>query len=226
MTFFLTMFPFYLMGNFHCLGMCGPLAILMGGQRYRYLYFFGRIFSFSLVGLVSGGFGAVLHLALERYHIGFLLAVVMGGIFIIAGCSYIFRIDIPGNGLLSRWLQPISVRMTRYILKENPWSFFLFGIFTVALPCGQTLLVFSACALNGSAWEGYLNGVAFAMITTPSLYFASHIHQIFRRAGKYYGIIIGGISLCVGILMASRAFANEGWIPHLTISERYHIVMF
>ena len=62
MSLLITMLPLYLLGNLHCIGMCGPLVMLLGQQRCRAFYFLGRTLSFTLAGLLAGALGSVLQL--------------------------------------------------------------------------------------------------------------------------------------------------------------------
>ena len=61
---------FGLLGSFHCVGMCGPIAFLLpvdrknSAKRVLQLisYHLGRIFTYSLLGLVFGIVGKSLNL--------------------------------------------------------------------------------------------------------------------------------------------------------------------
>ncbi|MDP3830172.1 MAG: sulfite exporter TauE/SafE family protein, partial [Ignavibacteriaceae bacterium] len=54
-----------LLGSLHCLGMCGPIALALPLNQTtkasfilsRFLYNFGRVISYSLMGLVFGLLG-------------------------------------------------------------------------------------------------------------------------------------------------------------------------
>src|SRR3954462_9520133 len=85
MTLFLTLFPFYILGNIHCLGMCGPLVMMIGKNRLRYLYFLGRLLSFSLAGMLAGEAGAVLHIILKQYYIGEAASFLFGTVILSIG---------------------------------------------------------------------------------------------------------------------------------------------
>lgn len=231
MTLFFSLLPLYLFGNLHCIGMCGPLVMLLGQHRYRFFYFFGRILSFSLAGLIAGELGAVLHLFLKQYYLAEMVSLLCGigligwGITKILGWQNI-QINInksPSLNALNRWVSSL-------MLKDTGWSTFLFGFFTVALPCGQTLVVFSACALAGNAWIGLGNGFAFALLTTPSLVIAMHTLSLFKKFKQYDQKIIGGCSIFVGLLACCRGLAEIGWINHWILnpesSATYHLVIF
>ncbi len=163
MALFFSLLPLYLFGNIHCLGMCGPLVMLLGQHRYRFFYFLGRLLSFSLAGLIAGELGAVLHVFLKQYYLAEWASFVCGISLIGWGIQKFRRKQVSSiqysqssiMHILHRWISLL-------ILKDRGWSTFLFGCFTIALPCGQTLVVFSACALAGNAWIGLGNGFAFA----------------------------------------------------------------
>ena len=67
---------FGLLGSFHCVGMCGPIAFMLPVSRDNaakkflqiFLYHFGRILAYSLIGLVFGLLGRSLNLfGLQQY---------------------------------------------------------------------------------------------------------------------------------------------------------------
>lgn len=231
MTLFFSLLPLYLFGNLHCLGMCGPLVMLLGQHHYRLFYFFGRLLSFSLAGLIAGELGAVLHIFLKQYYLAE-FASFFCGLFII-GWGIKKMLGWQGRRLNSNQSSPLNALhrwVSTLLLKDTGWSTFLFGFFTVALPCGQTLVVFSACALAGNAWIGLGNGFAFALLTTPSLVVAMHTLTLFKKFKQYDRAIIGGCSIFVGLLSCCRGLAEMGWIAHWVLNPDaptpYHIVIF
>jgi uncharacterized protein len=226
MTLLLTMLPLYIFGNLHCLGMCGPLVMMIGKHRTRYFYFFGRILSFTLAGMAAGEAGTVLQIVLSRYHLAALTSFLFGGIILTAGLSTLGGWHYPGYRFLAKRLAKVNHSLSLLMLKDQPWSSFLFGFFTIALPCGQTLIVFSACALSGDIWVGLINGFAFSLLTTPSLFMAMHAHRLFFNLKKYYNTLIGIFGLIVGVLAICRGLAEMGWISHLILSSQYHIVIY
>lgn len=224
MSLLISMLPLYLLGNLHCMGMCGPLAMMLGKNRYRYYYFFGRIMSFSAAGWIAGQAGAVLNLFFAQYHISFMASLLFGIVFVGSGLMLLTKVPVPP--VLTRQFATINQSLTVLMLKDEAWPTFLFGFFTIALPCGQTLLVFSACALAGDGAVGLLNGFVFALLTTPSLWLAMHARNLFAFAKQYYNTLIGGAAILVGLLSIARAAAEMGWIAHFVLSEQYHIVIY
>lgn len=230
MTLFFTMLPLYLLGNFHCLGMCGPLVMMLGKHRFRYFYFAGRLISFGLAGMLAGEAGAVLQVILSYYHIPVLVSLLFGGIILLVALFTLIGWHYPGNSLLARSLGKFNHSLSLLMLKDQAWSSFLFGFFTIALPCGQTVIVFSACALSGDPWIGLFNGFMFALLTTPSLFMAMHTHHLFIKLKNQYNTIIGVLGLIVGMLAICRGLAEIETIPHLILNpdaeSKYHIVIY
>ena len=226
MALFLTMFPFYLMGNMHCLGMCGPLVMMIGQHRYRYAYFLGRLLSFGLAGMAAGEAGAVLQGMLQKHHIPELLTFTLGLLMIaVAIANWTgWSPSIPLPKAFHRINQSISLLM----LKDTVLTTFMFGLLTVALPCGQTLVVFSACALAGNAWVGLFNGLAFALLTSPSLWVAMHALHWIREAKAHYRQLIAWAAFFAGLMSICRGLADMEVIPHLVLIEHagYHIILF
>lgn len=226
MSLFFSMLPFYLLGNFHCMGMCGPLVMMIGAHHSRYWYFLGRLLSFTLAGLFAGAAGAILNQSLQTYHLSAVTSFFFGSLILIAALYSWNNRSIPGIEWVGRRLGGVSKSLSLLMLRDESWPAFLFGFFTVFLPCGQTAIVFAACALYGDLWVGALNGFAFALLTSPSLFMAMQARRLFPLTHRYYNKIMAGCAFFVGLLALCRGFAEIGVIPHLVLSEAYHIVIY
>lgn len=230
MSLLLAMLPIYLFGNLHCLGMCGPLVMMIGHHRYRYFYFLGRTLSFTLAGMVAGGVGAVAHFFFQKYHIAEATSFLFGGILMVLGSSSLAGWQYPGYHWLAKRLAHLNQTLSLLMLRDKALPAFLFGFFTLALPCGQTLIVFSACALSGDMFVGLLNGLAFALLTSPSLFLAMKAHSLLHRAKHYYHTVIGVSALLVGGIAVLRGLAEMGVISHWVLNPNspmhYHLVIF
>lgn len=217
MSLLLSMLPLYLLGNFHCIGMCGPLVMMLGSHPYRLLYFIGRLASFTLMAGLAGGAGALLY---DLFRVSAWISFLFGGGLLLMGIWTLMRWPLPAFG------RGVGQKLSLLLLKEEPWPTFLFGFFTVLLPCGQTLLVFSACALYGDLTVGLLNGFAFALLTSPSLFLAMHMHSLLGKAKRYYNVMLGIFACLVGFLAICRGFAEMGVISHLVVNAEYHVMLF
>lgn len=230
MSLFLTMLPLYLLGNLHCVGMCGPLVALLGQHRFRYYYFAGRLLSFSLAGMAAGVLGAAVGLLLRSYYIPAATSFLFGGCIFLTGVCTLLGWRLPLGAFLSQRLRSFHNASSLLLLRDTAWTTFLFGFFTVLLPCGQTIVVFSACALAGAPEVGFFNGAAFALLTSPSLWLAMHARQCLAGFKRYERPLMGSLALFVGVLALLRGFAELELLPHLVINPSapvaYHIVIY
>src|SRR5690554_3966128 len=81
----LTALIFGLLGSFHCVGMCGPIAFLLPVDRENhlkkffqiFLYHFGRILSYAIIGLIFGLVGKGLNIFGMQQQLSILIGVLM-----------------------------------------------------------------------------------------------------------------------------------------------------
>ena len=226
MSLLLAMLPVYLLGNLHCLGMCGPIVAFLGKHRYRYAYFLGRLLSFSLAGFAAGELGSVFHIWLKAYNLSALVSVGFGLAMAAAGAIVLSGRGVPGNQWLGKRLAKMNNSLSLLMLKDSFIATTLFGFATILLPCGQTLMVYSACALSQSGSTGLLNGFAFGLLTTPSLWLAMHASRSIGRWRSLGNRVLGACAILVGLLAVLRGIAELDWISHFILSERYHIALY
>ena len=224
MSLLLAMLPIYLLANIHCAGMCGPLVMFISRHRFRHAYFLGRIFSFSLAGLLAGTLGSLINVTSKNLFLSVSLSFLISICMLSFACGQLLPSSL--NKRLSHILLPIHQAVSKLMLKDKAWPIFLFGFLTVALPCGQSLMVFSSCALWGDPLIGLLNGGVFAILTSPSLWLAMKAKYIFKKNKRLaqnliamFAIFVAGISFC-------RGLAELEVIPHLVLNERLHITIY
>lgn len=220
------MIPVYLAGNLHCFGMCGPLVMLLANHPFRYLYFLGRIVSFTFVGMLSGFLGQVISVFFTYYRIPELLSVSFGLVMFFLGLGAIFHVQVLSYFPWHKHLNKKVAQIQALVSQNNPWAAFLFGLITVTLPCGQSLIVFSACALTASGFEGAFHALIFTLLTSPALFFALHVPLFFRRLRGFHHLVMGTFACIAGALSFLRGLAQMGYIDHWVIHEAYHIVLY
>jgi sulfite exporter TauE/SafE len=198
---------------------------MLAQHRFRYLYFLGRLTSFSLCGLLAGAGGSIINFFLREYHLSALLSFIFGGVLLCISFGSLLDLKVRkiklADSIINRWNRTLSVLM----LRDQAFATFLFGFFTVALPCGQTLIVFSACALYGDPWTGFINGLCFALLTSPSLLASMHASYFLQRLKPYYRQLTALCGIGIGMIAIGRGLAELDIIPHLILNEAYHLVI-
>lgn len=204
--------------------------MMIGHHRYRFFYFLGRTLAFGMAGLLAGEIGAVLNLLLSHYYLSAVTSFLFGGILLITGFCTAIRRPYPGFVWLSTILSPMQQSLSLCLMQDRVFPTLLFGFFTIFLPCGQTLIVFSACALTGDWLAGLFNGLAFALLTSPSLILAMHAHTLFKSMKNAYNGVVATSALAIGLLAFCRGFAEMGWISHWILNPEApyyaHIIIY
>lgn len=176
--------------GFHCIGMCGPIALSMGltkSQAINFhlqnlIYNLGRIFTYTL-------FGAILGLVGE----GFQLAGVQGYLTIAVGILLIVMAFFSFGGkdiaskvpFLSKLLLKIKMSLGKLLQKPDFKSRFFTGILNGFLPCGMVYIALTASLASGGSLQGGLYMLLFGLGTLPFMFavvfLGSLMNQAFRQ---------------------------------------------
>ncbi len=158
------------LGSFHCIGMCGPIALALpvnrfsGMQKYAgiLLYNLGRAVTYSLLGFAFGFVGSQFRLwGLQQViSIG---AGVMILLFILSRFS--FTSKIPGMNRLNLWVQQGLGKLLTTV--KNPTSLCPVGLLNGLLPCGLVYVAIAAALATMSSLNAMLLMFSFGIGTIP-----------------------------------------------------------
>lgn len=166
-------FAFGVLGSFHCVGMCSPIALMLplgkGGiieKSYRLgLYFLGKTLSYLSLGAVFALLGKGLFIAEYQQvfsvvvGVGILLVVIFGGIINRWIYSY-------GFSPWMRFIGQIKRQMAKEFGQNRSMSVLLIGFFNGFLPCGLVYMaLFSALSQVGVNILLYM--LCFSLGTIP-----------------------------------------------------------
>jgi uncharacterized protein len=164
-------------GSFHCIGMCGPIALALpvsgSGSTFavsRILYNFGRILSYMFMGAIIGFLGGkVILFGLQQF-----LSVAIGVLIII------FLVIPPQKRIQLTYLPVVRKRIIilqnsiRNLFSKNTGASFLFiGILNGFLPCGFVYIGLSQASIAGDFFNGMLVMLLFGIGTYPAMLAAS-----------------------------------------------------
>jgi sulfite exporter TauE/SafE len=174
-----------LLGSGHCVGMCGPFAVLATGQsaaepwakRWGTLasYHAGRWMTYLLLGAIMGGLGSVADGLAISAGWAPIAARLVGGLMIVMGLMLIVRWWRGSSGVTvhsgwaARWNQMLIAIRKRWRARTAAGAAFSWGLISTWLPCGW-LYVFAiaAAGAGGVAW-GMVLMTAFWIGTLPLL---------------------------------------------------------
>ncbi len=141
-----------LFGSIHCVGMCGPLALAVPSLHTRWwlvvadklLYNFGRVITYTFLGLLIGFIGKQLWLAGLQQGVSLLTGLLI----VMAGISRLLKIRVAGNKVMTILLSPVN-RLLSYALKHKAGHLFI-GLLNGFLPCGFVYLALAG-AVNAQS---------------------------------------------------------------------------
>ena len=161
--------------GFHCIGMCGPIALSMGLTKKQatnyYLqnltYQFGRIFTYSLLGTLLGIVGQGFQMAgFQQYltiAVGILL--ILMAIFSFGGNDFASKIPF-----LSKLLLQVKMNLGKLLQKADYRSRFTTGVLNGFLPCGMVYMALTASLAAGGIWQGASFMALFGLGTLPFMF--------------------------------------------------------
>lgn len=214
-------FSIGLIGSFHCLGMCGPLALALPINHLSpmrkfvsiLLYNSGRTFSYAILGILFGLIGQ----SFSFFKIQQWLSILTG-LFILLFMMVHQRNPIQARGL-NRFSFWIKNKIGSY-LKSNKHqiSFLTIGMLNGLLPCGLVYVALAASVATGSSIQGAILMFSFGLgtiaIMTLIMGFGKLISSNLRmKLNKISPFLI----VCVSIILIVRGL-NLG-IPYLSPSH-------
>lgn len=161
--------------GFHCIGMCGPIALSMGLTRKQatnyYLqnltYQFGRIFTYALLGALLGIVGEGFQFAGFQQYLTILVGVLLMvmALFSFGGKDFASKIPFLSNTLLR-----VKMRLGKLLQKSDYRSRFTTGVLNGFLPCGMVYMALTASLAAGGIAEGAAFMALFGFGTLPFMF--------------------------------------------------------
>jgi sulfite exporter TauE/SafE len=165
-------FLFGLLGSFHCVGMCGAIALALpgaGGPRGRYvagrlLYHLGRLSTYALLGAGVGALGQGLQLA--GWQQG--LSLLSGGlVLLLVAVPERWQARAAASLGLAAVLSGVKRRLAYYYQQPALGALFATGVLNGLLPCGLVYLALAGALSVPGAAAGAAYMVLFGLGTLP-----------------------------------------------------------
>lgn len=172
MEFFVVAFLLGLMGSFHCVGMCGPIALALPVHNLSTtkkvfgiaLYNAGRMFTYFSIGLLFGFFGLGLKIAGLQQSLSIAAGVLMILFLLFPKLNSLFGSQI------GFFFQVTSKARTKIMLLFRDYkmtSLFSIGFLNGFLPCGLIYTALVGALAIGSDLGGGFFMLAFGLGTLP-----------------------------------------------------------
>lgn len=203
---------FGLLSSFHCIGMCGPIAMMLPVDRSNQTkrvsqiitYHLGRISAYATIGFVFGLLGK-----------GFFMAGMQQKLSIIIGLLMIAAIVIPERTFANynfskpifRGISKLKQALSNQFKKKSYQSLFTIGLLNGFLPCGMVYVaLFGAIAMQSSSL-GVLYMILFGLGTVPLMSTVVYIHSFLTLSARnkiqkiipYVVVVIGLMFILRGL---------------------------
>ncbi|MDX5346137.1 MAG: sulfite exporter TauE/SafE family protein [Hymenobacteraceae bacterium] len=184
-------FLFGLLGSFHCVGMCGPIALALpmaGNSKKAYvagrlLYNGGRIITYTLLGALAGVFGETLQLAGLQQTVS-----------VISGILILLMVVLPqaisgkvGQATgMNTVLAKVKQVMARHFQKGSFSSLGIVGMLNGLLPCGFVYLALAGAISMKSVGASMAYMALFGAGTLPLMLMLSLSGKLIRPKLRYF----------------------------------------
>lgn len=200
-----------LTSNFHCIGMCGPIAlavpvnrknnatILLGALQYNG----GRVLTYAILGAIVGSIG----ISIQTIGVLQWFSIISGVLLILYAWKKYFA-QLFGRQRSFLTIQPfLNKGLGKVIRSKSPMRLFMLGGLNGLLPCGMVFVALLNAILTGEIIGSSLAMVAFGVGTLPSMiaviFMANKITASMRlklnRAVPYMLTIVGLLIVLRGL---------------------------
>ncbi|WP_291101622.1 MULTISPECIES: sulfite exporter TauE/SafE family protein [unclassified Flavobacterium] len=207
-----TAFFFGLISSFHCIGMCGPIAMMLPVDRNNptkkttqiITYHLGRLMAYATIGLIFGLVGKGFFLAGMQQKLSIFIGVAMIAIILIPEKVFAkYNFSKPIFVLISK----IKTTLGSQFKNKSYKSLFTIGLLNGFLPCGMVYVaLFGAIAMQ-SAGLGVLYMILFGLGTVPMMssvvylnsFLTKSIRNKIQKVIPYVAVIIGILFILRGL---------------------------
>lgn len=204
-------FAMGLLGSFHCVGMCGPLALSLPLNSDSFwskfsgalTYNSGRIVTYSVFGLLFGAVGKSFALFGYQQWLSVLLGVLILIFIILPKRVSSFN----KNNFVLLFFEKIRAALGQLFFKKNYSSLFAIGLLNGLLPCGLVYMAAAGAVATGDIINSVVFMAFFGLGTLPVMwsvaffgnYVGIGIRQKIRRAYPYMMMLMACLLILRGM---------------------------
>ena len=210
MTWIIAAILLGLVSSFHCLGMCGPIALILPVNKSTIvskivgilLYNFGRIVSYSMLGLLIGVFGEGLRFA----GISQIISIVLGVLILIyvLFSKNIIRIKFP-NAAYLKFNNYVKNKLGKHLKISSNGALFVTGLLNGLIPCGVVFIALQASLLQTNIINSTLFMLVCGLGTVPMMFGITFLSNSIGSKGRYkINKVLPFLTVIVALLLIVR----------------------
>ena len=222
---------FGLLGSFHCVGMCGPIAFMLPVDRSNSFkkitqilaYHLGRLLAYAIIGLCFGLIGKSLNMFGLQQQLSIVIGLLMIAVILIPIHTFNnYNFSKP----IFRFISKIKNELGAALKKKSVDTFLTIGFLNGFLPCGLVYMAVFASIAIGNAWESSLNMMLFGLGTIPLMttaiyvgkFLNSTVKQRIQKAIPVFVIIIGLLFILRGLGLGIP-YISPAYMQHTASSK-------
>ncbi|RBP29009.1 hypothetical protein DFR65_10629 [Oceanihabitans sediminis] len=203
---------FGLLGSFHCIGMCGPIAFMLPVDRSNSvkkvsqiaIYHLGRIFAYAIIGFFFGLVGKSLYIFGIQQQLSIIIGVLMILVVLIPVQTFNkYNLSKPIYKVITK----VKSSLGKALKKKTADTFLTIGFLNGFLPCGLVYMAVFASLAMQSAVQGSLYMALFGVGTIPlmtsAIYLGKFLNtkmkQRIQKAIPIFVVIIGLLFILRGL---------------------------
>lgn len=186
-------------GSMHCVGMCGPIAIVAGRNIPYHL---GRIISYTMLGILVGLGSGVITL----YVTGQWVSIIAGSLMVLTAIvQLIFHRTVVPSASVLRLTTPIRNRLGTLLQSRAAGARLGIGLLNGLLPCGLVVSAILGAAGTGNTWQGAFFMFLFGVGTLPSMITIAVAGKFFKeKLSSRWRMALPIAALVIGVLVTLR----------------------
>jgi len=161
-----------LIGSFHCIGMCGPIAVALplGEKSFlnratgAFLYNIGRTLTYGVLGALFGLLGKGIEMAGFQQWASIVIGIVM---IMTVVFPFLFKGNINIEQLMFGYAGRLIARFRKLFGIESYSNLFFIGLLNGLLPCGLVYVAVAGALNTNDALMGVLFMLVFGLGTIP-----------------------------------------------------------
>ncbi len=207
-----TAFIFGLISSFHCIGMCGPIALMLPVDRSNQAkkvtqiisYHLGRLTAYGTIGLLFGILGKGFYLAGMQQNLSLFIGVAMIMVLLIPEKIVAqYNLSKPVFKLISK----VKSALGSQFKKKSYKSLFTIGLLNGFLPCGMVYVALFGAVAMQSALFGTYYMLLFGLGTVPMMSSVVYLNSLMtisfrnriQKIIPYVGVVIGILFILRGL---------------------------
>lgn len=212
MEWILAGLTFGFFGSFHCIGMCGPIALALPRNSSHRTYFVvsrliynsGRVITYTILGTFVGLFSRMISIGGYQQ----VLSIIVGSLLLLSLVwNRLRRLLSRMESLPSKLISKATARIKKLFNTGGPGSLFLIGLLNGLLPCGFVYMALATAVTFGAVEKSVLFMGAFGLGTIPALLGVSlagglmsvSFRRNLQKLSPYFITIVGIILILRGL---------------------------